>query len=302
MIKKLLGVLLILGLTLNTAFGADKWMEGTGASPVAGSDSVSDLDTLIDASIVNPLDRLLTDMVRGCTLTWTDANTITVGIGQITCSDGSVQRMRENTSTFTIDLSTSSDTSGVDKVGDVDKASSMFHIYANADADATTFTGTASLSASAPDGPTYYKYIGSVYNDSGQDMLAWFWSGGGNDVRYMWDIPRNATTTLSDNTWSAALDCSSFIPFSSTLGIFGLSANDSGVAKAGLWIRPAGSAWYTGAFNETGAAFGIWDQHSDAAASGQRQCATDSSQQINYANNAGDSSITINVEGFIFSR
>jgi len=267
---------------------ADKWMEGTGASPVAGTDSVSDLDSLIDASIVNPLDRLLSTYINGVTLVWTDANTITVGVGEIVCSDGSVQRFRKNTSTFTIDLSANSATAGVDEAGDVDKASSWFHVYANADADATTFTGTASLSESAPTGVTYYKYIGSVYNDASADMLAFFWQGDGNDIVYTWDSHINITTTISA-AWSAATDCSAAMPFSSELGIFNLRATHSENACT-VCIRPNGSTGDTGQF----IGFGEMSE--------QVLCATDGSQQIQYQTQADDVTMELNVKGFVLTR
>lgn len=298
MIKKLLVIFLILVLPINMAFSVDLWMEGTGADVYTGAaDSVSDIDTLLAASAINPLDRLLSTYINGFTLTFTDANTITVGIGEVVCSDGSVQRWRKNTSTFTIDLSTNSVTSGVDVNGDVDKASSWFHIYLNADANATTATGCASLSEASPTGVTYFKYIGSVFNNSGQDMLAFFWSGDGNDVRYMWDIPTSATSTVSAGAWSGAIDCSSSIPFSSKLGIFGLSVVDTS-NEAWILIRPNGSTWATnksqGISVKTGGA--------DNEIGGQRWCATDGSQQIQNYNHAGDASTAVYVEGFVFQR
>ncbi len=300
MIKRWLAIFLILALPINMALAADLWMEGDGSDVYTGAaDSVSDMDTLLAASAINPLDRLLSTYINGVTLTWTDADTITVGVGEIVCSDGSVQRFRKNTSSFTIDISTFSATSGCDKDADKNKASSWFHLYANADADATTFTGTASLSESTPTGVTYFKYIGSVFNDAGQDMLAFFWRGDGNDVAYMWDIPINETTTVSDNTWSGALDCSSSMPFSSEMGIFGLSSTHNASFLVGIWIRPNGTTWATNGSN------GIWSDTSDGTSSeigGQRQCMTDGSQQIQYFNQSGNNTTRVDVEGFRLKR
>ena len=292
--RKLFLALLILGLVVNPVFSADKWMEGDGSDVISGTDSVSDVDTLLASSSTNPLDRLLDKYLTGCSLTWTDADTITVGIGSVACEDaGGVHRFRENTSTFTIDLSVSSDTAGVDKVGDVDKASSWFYVYANADADATTFTGCASLSDAAPDGPTYFRLIGAVYNDAGQDMLAFYQRG---DI-VMYDIPRNMSTTLSNNAWTdgstlAKGDCATLIPSISEMGIFGLLAVEGGT-ECGVWIRPNDSTWATDNSNA------VFAGNDDVG--GQRFCATDTSQVINYQTQTDDTAVRIDVEGYIIN-
>lgn len=297
MIRKLLCVtmLFLFTITIN-CYPANKWMEGDGSDAVEGTDNVSDLDTLITASLQDPLDRLLSTYINGVTLTYTDSNTITVGTGEIVCSDGSVQRFRKNTATFTIDLSANSVTAGVDVVGDVDKASSWFHIYANADADATTFTGCASTSSSNPTGVTYYKYIGSVYNDSGQDLDVWYWAGDGNDVTVMWDVPVQVTNT-PNNGWSGATSVRA--PFSSVLGIFGLTATETAAGtQAEVYIRPNGSNWPASVEN----GIYVYDTNSGTIQSGgQRWCMMDSSQQIQY-NSTGANSMTIDIEGYVFQR
>ena len=300
--KKFLLVLLILGMMVNPVLGADinDFKRGDDSEVIKGAESISDIDTLLEAYLSDPLARLLGSSIAGVELTWTDANTITVEIGRVACkSAGGVLRFRENTSTFTIDLSTSSDTSGVDKVGDVDKASSWFHIYANADADATTFTGCASLSASAPDGPTYFRYIGSVYNDAGQDMLAWFWTGRGSYAVVEWDIPIVITTTISAGAWSGATSCALGMPSTSEKALFGLYVGDTTAQSASIAVIPnGGDETAPSAPNE----ISVNTASAAGHISGQFFSATDSSQQIKYYNGAGDEVTSVNVDAFILER
>lgn len=144
------------------------------------------------------------------------------------------------------------------------------------------------------DGSTKWRVLGQVKVDASNNTLAHRSQGS----RVMWDIPIEITTTLSDNAWSSALSCAAAIPGTSETGIFGLYIIDSGVATCGVWIKPNNGNWVT-AFGGTQGASGIYDQASDGAATGQRDCFTDGSQQIQYANQTGDSQLFINVEGYI---
>lgn len=279
--------------------GADinDWIRGTGVDCVEGGETIATLDDQITNYLQDPLDRLLDDYIKECTGTITSDTVYTVSAGKVCCENASgVQRFRENTSTTTV-TNTSSDVGGLD-TGSL-AADTWYYIYAVADADSTNFTAIMSVSASAPTNAAalYYKLIGCALTDADSDWLPYFWSGNGSDITVMWDVPMNETTTVSAAAWSSALDCSSSIPSISTMGIFGLHAEDDATVSA-IYIRPNGSTWSATYVH------GIQIQTTGAASaiSGQRICMTDSSQQIQYYNDTGDSATGINVEGFIFVR
>lgn len=145
------------------------------------------------------------------------------------------------------------------------------------------------------DGANYWRVIFAVRVDANNNMLYDFVQ---QEKTVMYAVPRNETTTVSDNTWSAAQDCSDCIPAISTMGIFGLKAQEDDAATAAIWIRPNGTTWVTDAENGTY----IDTSGGTAPVIGmQRQCMTDSSQQIQYFNNTGDSGTSIDIEGFILN-
>jgi len=268
-------------------------MEGTGASPIAGGDNISDIDTLLDSSVINPLDRLLDKYISGCELTRTNATTITVEIGAVVCESGAgVHRFRENTATTTVDLSGGVGVGGLD--AEVEADDTWYHIYAVADADATTFTAIASTNASAPASITYYRYLGSIYNGrtSNSDIDDFKWTGKGDRAKIIWDVPYSATTTVSAGSWSGATSLATGMPSTSTEVILGLSAEHAN-NQAHIFVRPAGSTW--GVNDANGITGTGWT-------AGQRSCMTDASQQINYRNGVGDTGTRITVEGFIIER
>jgi hypothetical protein len=69
----------------------------------------------------------------------------------------------------------------------------MYHVYAVANANATTFTGICSASASAPTGAsyTYFRYLGSFYNNSADNIEPFYWSGNGSTCKISFDDPTN---------------------------------------------------------------------------------------------------------------
>lgn len=144
------------------------------------------------------------------------------------------------------------------------------------------------------DGAEYWRHIGEFYlNSTGSGNIAGFYDLDGKTVRL--NSPVSITTTPSAALWSAALDCGDGIPATSVLGIFGLQSSQ-GSSGAGIWVRPNGSNWSTDNGN------GIYVSAGGASAmtiGGERWCATDSSQQINYQNDTGDDGCAIDVEGYI---
>lgn len=301
MLKKILCLLIASMFLISNVYGADinDWSRGDGTDAVEGDETISTLDDQITNYLQNPLERLLDHYVRGCTITVTNDEVLTVSAGEvITTTAAGVHRMRQNTSTATVD-NTAADVGGID-VGGAAAASTWYYVYAVADADATTFTLILSTSATNPTNGAalHYALIGCALTDGTSDWLPYFWSGDGNDITIMWDVPLNETTTVSSAAWSAALDCSSSMPSISTLGIFGLASQQS-ATQVGIWIRPQGSTWST---NDANGITTFGTSANEMIISGQRICMTDSSQQIQYYNHTGDTTTEVSVEGFQFIR
>ena len=165
MFKKILSLLLVFGLMTSPSFAADKWLEGDGSLAIAGTDSPADIDTLLDDSVCQPLDRLLDGYRRGCEVIYASASTVTILEGEVVGENSSgYHRMRENTSSTTVTWS-NLDTGS-------EAASTYYYVYANMDADATTFTASVSTSSSAPSGVTYYRRLGWFYNDASSNITA----------------------------------------------------------------------------------------------------------------------------------
>ena len=142
----------------------------------------------------------------------------------------------------------------------------------------------------------YWRVIGAVKIDTDDKAHAQGHFQRGSKI--MVDVPSLVTDTSSAGTWSGATSCAAFIPAISTMGAFGLYiTHASGGEGLGIWIRPNGTTWAINIANGIGL---------DAATdmdyiSGQRQCATDGSQQIQYynSNNSGGAETpNVYVEGY----
>jgi hypothetical protein len=90
---------------------------------------------------------------------------LTIDAGSIVCSnvDGSVLRTRSNTASVTVTWA------NIDTGSEA--GSTTYYVYAVADADLATFTAKISLSATVPTGVTYYRLLGSFYNDASSNVL-----------------------------------------------------------------------------------------------------------------------------------
>lgn len=142
---------------------------------------------------------------------------------------------------------------------------------------------------------TYYRFIGAIRLGAATTILNFHQSG--NLV--LWDVPINITTALSAGVWSAATSCASAMPSNSLVAIFGLYSTQVGGSVSGVWIRPNGSSLAADVEN------GIYIETpggGNPAIGGQRISMTDSSNQINYFNDVGDSSTSIDIEGFYLNR
>lgn len=127
------------------------------------ADNLTDFPTDNQANL-DALELVLRDYPKGLTLSYSSASTIVVSTGGVVCSnsDGSVKRLRGNTSTTNVTFS--------DIDSGSEASSTTYYVYANCDATATTATFKISTSSSAPTGVTSYKRIGSFYNDSSSDI------------------------------------------------------------------------------------------------------------------------------------
>lgn len=151
-------IALLLVLSSN-AFAVDEWAKD---EPL-GSQSPSDIDTLIGTNN-EAQDRFLAYGRFQMKMTYSSASQLTVGEGSIICSNstGTVRRMRLNTSSTTVSFS-EIDTGS-------EASSTTYYVYCIADTDVANATFKISLSASAPTGVTYYKRIGSFYNDASSNI------------------------------------------------------------------------------------------------------------------------------------
>lgn len=157
--KKLFCFVLMLGLMF-PAYSADQWDK----TDPAGTESPADLDSLITTNN-GVLDLLLRGYREGAEIAYSSSTTITVGDGYVALpnSTESTIRWRRNTSDTSVTFS-NLDTGS-------EEASTTYYVYAVGDADATTFTVVLSKSATSPTGVTYYKKLGSIYNDSSSNIL-----------------------------------------------------------------------------------------------------------------------------------
>lgn len=151
--------LIIILLMSTTSFAADEWLKTRPQS----TDLKIDWPTYSQANNA-ALDRVLSNYRKGMKLTYSSATTIAVGSGEVVCSNsaGTVRKMRANTSSTNV---TFSDIDTGSEAG-----STTYYLYANCDADAETATFKVSASSSAPTGVTYYKQLGSFYNDSSSNI------------------------------------------------------------------------------------------------------------------------------------
>ena len=130
----------------------------------AGTASAADIDALIIANN-NSVDRLFSNYRSGCKLIYASASTVTVGTGSIVCNNsaGTIRRLRANTSTVTMAWS------NIDTGSEA--ASTTYYVYAVGDTDAATFTVKLSTNATSPTGITYYKRLGSFYNNASSNII-----------------------------------------------------------------------------------------------------------------------------------
>lgn len=128
-------------------------------------DEIEAIETFIGATgggaqaYSDSLTNLLFNYRRGCAIEYKSAADIYVRLGEIMVTDASGnRRLRRNTSDTTVTWS------NIDTGSEAN--STTYYVYAVADASATTFTVKISTNSSTPSGCTFYKRLGSFYNDA----------------------------------------------------------------------------------------------------------------------------------------
>ena len=205
---------LVLALILTLAiqplgFSASEWDK----EKPAGADDRSDLDTILQVNN-EAVDRLVSNYRRGMALSYATVATLTAAIGEVTCSNatGAVRKFRANTTATTItwaDIDTGAEAN-----------STTYYVYAVADADATTSTFKISASATTPTGATYYKRLGSFYNNSSGDI-----ENVDSD-----DAPAELSTAYGA---PPSYSCRAWVNFDGTTGTIRSSGNVSSITDNG---------------------------------------------------------------------
>lgn len=293
MFKRILCIVFIVMFSVASAYGADinDFMRGDASNIVKGTDDPSDMDTLITNYLQDPLDKLLTESIHGCTLTRTSASVITVSVGEATIYNAAktIKRMRRNTSTTTINMANAG-VGGIDS-GSAEKASTIYSAYIVADADATTFTAICTEQGTAPSDVTYYRYVGSFFNDSGSNIELFSFIGKGATCKVIYDDSHSNTEVRVLNGGTAVaftdVDCSSVIPTSAVSATIQVDTGD---------------VQHSFRQNGSGATIGItYDIHTAGCKFVTDNIPLDSSQIFEYKLGAGTAS-TYYVYSYTFER
>lgn len=194
------------------AIGDKLWLVGK----PAGTDLISDIDGY-QADNNYALERLLSNYVRGCGLTFSSTTEVKIAAGEVSCTNGTTYKLRANTSTATVDCS------GLD-------ASSWYNIYAVADTAAATFTGEAAKVGTAASG-THTRRVGSIRLNGSSEVLDFIQTGKGYDRWTFWDSYQNVFDGTATNTAWTDVDCSAAVPPTSVMAQVqaAMTTSDTGV-------------------------------------------------------------------------
>lgn len=158
--RRLFMVVFALLFMATQASAATGWVKGK----PAGTDNPSTIDTSIGENNA-ALDLMLSNYRQDCKIVYSSASQLTVNSGGVMVSNstGTVRLMLANSASTTVtwsDLDTGSEAS-----------STTYYVYAIASATTdTAFTVKISASSTAPSGVTYYKRLGSFYNDASSNI------------------------------------------------------------------------------------------------------------------------------------
>lgn len=101
---------------------------------------------------------------KGCDIEYKSVDDLYVRKGELGIPDGSGHvTFRRNTAEITVDWSML-DTG-------IEASATTYYIYAVADSSGTTFTILISANPTTPTGATYYRLLGTIYNNGGSDIV-----------------------------------------------------------------------------------------------------------------------------------
>lgn len=169
--------------------------QNAGTAQLPGTINISDIDYNTQNYITGPLDRLLSSYRKGVLLQYNSASQLTASAGEIMVSNsaGTVRLVLRNTSATTItwsDIDTGSEA-----------ASTTYYVYAIAATSAAeTATFKISASSTAPSGITYYKRIGSFYNNS-QSNISYIYNTDGTSYEYIQPSAPMEASYSADTTY-----------------------------------------------------------------------------------------------------
>ena len=210
-------------------------------------------------------------------VTWIDADTIEIEACAVAMHSGNDYVFKENTSALQIALSADLDTGS-------EAADTWYDVFLIGDSSGSTYTAKFVLQGNTPSGATYYKKIFAVRNDGSSNILKLF-----QHEKYIaLDVPIQIVSATSAGAWSSAISAAAAVPAISTRAVFGVYAAN-GASAAGVSIRPNGSTWIDERCQ-------IYNGGNVVA--GFITSFLDSSQQIQYRNDAGDTECEIHVCGF----
>jgi len=157
--KKILMFLVLSLFLVSNAWSATGWLK----TKPAASDNPSTISTTVGEN--NAALDLMLSTYTNCKISYTSATTISVSAGGVMVSNaaGAVRLMLANTGATSVTFT--------DLDEGAEASSTTYYVYAIASATTDTeFTCKISLSSSAPTGVTYYKRLGSFYNDASSNI------------------------------------------------------------------------------------------------------------------------------------
>lgn len=181
--KKILLSLILFATLCSPSIAADQWYHGDNTAPLLGTTKINDIDHDSQIYGFDPLNRVLANYRSGFQVQYKDASSITVTSGEIVVDSSSSGRlMLQNTSNTTVNWT------NID--AGAEAVSTTYYVYAiAATSSSTTATFKISTNATSPTGSTFYKKIGSFYNDSSGNISTISNQSGGINVGVA--IPRS---------------------------------------------------------------------------------------------------------------
>jgi hypothetical protein len=189
--KKLILALVMMSLTIGNVYPAVGWSKAKPAgsvSPAAIDDAVRENNDALD---------LMLSTYANVKLSYATAATVTVSAGGVMVSNstGATRLMLANAAATTVTWS------NIDTGSEA--TSTTYYVYAvGSDTTDTTFTCKISTSSTAPSGVTYYKRLGSFYNNASGNIE----SVSDDDLSYQSGLGDWVSKTSSYGTQQATTD------------------------------------------------------------------------------------------------